>query len=469
MGREAVELGLAESVCPQCLKKIEAKKVAYGERVYLEKTCPQHGAFRTLIWEGPGYAAWAREIETARPDACATAVAQGCPYDCGLCPDHRQRSCCILLEITERCNLCCPVCFASAGEESPADPPLGTIEGWLRMLLASGGPFNIQLSGGEPTVREDLGDILRLVKKMGFPFVQLNTNGLRLAEEPGYARELRQAGLDCVYLQFDGVEDAPYIVLRGRPLWEIKQRAVQACAAAGLGVVLVPTLARGVNEGQVGAILRFAFERLPWVRGVHFQPMSFFGRHPGAPQDANRLTLPALLRAIEEQTEGKLRAAHFSPSGGQNAYCGFNGSFLLEIDGSIRPLAASGGCCAPTGSSARAAQEYVARRWSAPQGACCCEPAAPPSCCCDEPAPASCCEESICTDALDAFLERVETHTLAVSCMVFQDAWNLELDRLKQCHIHVVSPQGKLIPFCAYNLTSAEGRALYRGAQVERA
>ena len=454
MQGKAMELGPTESVCPQCLKRIEAKKVAYGANVYLEKTCPAHGLFRTLIWEGEGYTDWAREMEAARPDACSTDVERGCPYDCGLCPDHRQRSCCVLLEITQRCNLRCPVCFASAGVEPPQDPTLSTIEGFLQTLLDSGGPFNMQLSGGEPTVREDLADIIRLVKKMGFPFVQLNTNGLRLADEPGYAAKLRKAGLDCVYLQFDGVEDAPYIALRGRPLWPQKQRAIQACKEAGLGVVLVPTIARGVNDDQVGSILRFAFDNLPWVRGVHFQPMSFFGRHMEAPGEDDHLTLPVLLRLIEEQTGGKLRAAHFSPSGGQNAYCGFNGSFLLQEDGQIRPLSTVSGCCA-SGSSARAAQEYVSRRWSAP------------SCCNGKPEKTPRCEGSISTDALDAFLNRVESYSLAVSCMVFQDAWNLELDRLKQCHIHVVSPAGKLIPFCAYNLTSADGRALYRGMQAK--
>lgn len=506
MGENQVVLGRAESLCPMCLKRLDAKKIIEDGRVYLEKTCPEHGSFRTLIWdEAQSYAHWAREIPPARPDACATGVDKGCPYDCGLCPEHCQRSCCVLLEITQRCNLGCPVCFASAGEAGSADPSLETIGAWLDMLLKSGGPFNIQLSGGEPTVRADLEEIIRLVKDKGFYFVQLNTNGLRLAEEAGYAKSLQRAGLDCVYLQFDGVSDGPHRALRGRPLWEIKQRAVRNCAEAGLGTVLVPTLAPGVNDSEVGAILRFAFDNLPWVRGVHFQPISYFGRHPGAPKDADRITLPALLRAIEEQTEGLLRAEHFGPSGGQNAYCGFNGSFLLEEDGSIRPLSTSGGCCG--GGSARAAQEYVARRWAAPEAACCGESAEPICCdgsvestCCQEECQettcygestasccgegpetsccvenedsaccygggqeAACCGESIYTDPLDAFLRRVKSYSLAVSCMVFQDVWNVELDRLRQCHIHVVSPEGKLIPFCAYNLTASDGRALYRG------
>ena len=453
-----IKLGRAESVCPQCLKRLDAKKIACEEKVYIEKECQEHGLFRTLIWNGPGYADWAQEVEPAQPDRCATKVEKGCPYDCGLCPDHRQRSCCVLIEITSRCNLGCPICFASAGEGVNDDPSVERIEEWLDMLLSSGGPFNLQISGGEPTVRDDLADIMRLAKRKGFYFLQLNTNGLRLAEESGYAKSLREAGLDCVYLQFDGVSDSPYIALRGRPLWDIKRQAVANCAEAGLGVVLVPTLTPGVNDGEVGGILRFAFDNLPWVRGVHFQPISYFGRHPGAPKDEDRITLPELLAAMEEQTEGAVGREHFSPSGGQNSYCGFNGSFLLEEDGQIRPLSSGGGGCC---SSARTAQEYVARRWSAPETACCAEDEESACCCGEEQGD----DENICTDALDTFLGRVKTHTLAVSCMLFQDAWNIELDRLKQCHVHVVSPEGKLIPFCAYNLTASDGRPLYRGIE----
>ena len=443
---EGVELGRTQSVCPVCLKRIEARKVAYGGDVYLEKECGDHGAFQTLIWDGPpAYTEWARACAPARPDVCAASADRGCPFDCGLCPEHKQRSCCTLIEVTQRCDLRCPFCFASSGEDPKDDPSLETVRGWLQMLLGSGGPFNLPISGGEPTVRDDLCDIIEMAGRMGFLFTQLNTNGLRIAREDGYAKKLRQAGLNCVYLQFDAVRDGPYEVLRGRPLWREKQRAVAHCAEAGLGVVLVPTLVPGVNDTEVGGILRYAFDRLPAVRGVHFQPVSYFGRYPDATGAPRHMTLPALLRAIERQTHGELKAEYFHPSGAQNAYCGFNASFLLLEDGEIRPLGAGGGCDC-TADAARKVADYVARRWSPPQagegGKCCCTDAD--------------------TSALDAFLQRVQTHSLAVSCMMFQDAWNLETDRLKQCRLHVAAPDGRLVPFCAYNLTGADGRTLYR-------
>ena len=443
---EGVELGRTYSVCPVCLERLEARKIAYGESIYLEKECSEHGPFKTLIWDGPpAYADWARECAPPRPDACASPVDKGCPFDCGLCADHLQKSCCTLIEVTQRCDLGCPFCFASAGEDPKDDPSLGTVRGWLQTLLDSGGPYNLPISGGEPTVRDDLCSIISMAGEMGFVFTQLNTNGLRIAREDYYAKKLRQAGLDCVYLQFDAVRDEPYEVLRGRPLWREKQEAVLRCAEAGLGVVLVPTVVPGVNDGEVGGILRYAFDHLPAVRGVHFQPVSYFGRYPGMPDAPRHMTLPALLRAIESQTDGGLRAEHFHPSGAQNSYCGFNASFLLLESGEIRPMGAGGGCDC-SADSARKVRDYVARRWSPPKAEEGCQ------CACG----------SVDTGALDAFLRRVQTHSLAVSCMMFQDAWNLETDRLRQCRLHVAVPDGRLVPFCAYNLTATNGRTLYR-------
>ena len=183
----------------------------------------------------------------------------------------------------------------------------------------------------------------------GFEFIQLNTNGLRLAREPGYAAALRQAGLASVFLQFDGVDDAVYRALRGADLWEDKQRAVERCGEAGLGVVLVPTLAPGVNDNALGDILRFALSSGPHVRGVHFQPVSYFGRYPGTPDNDARMTLPEIMRALEDQTRGLARVEHFRPPGCEHALCSFHGNYLRTAQGGLIPLGRphESGCCAP--------------------------------------------------------------------------------------------------------------------------
>ncbi|MEW5956791.1 MAG: radical SAM protein, partial [Chloroflexota bacterium] len=286
-GSKVQLLSTTGSVCPACLVRIPARRVARGEDVYLEKSCPEHGDFQTILWRGrPDYQSWARPKTPAYPRTPFTPVDRGCPFDCGLCPDHRQQTCTALLEVTRRCSLRCPVCFADAGGRVPPDPDLAVIEGWYRRLLDAGGPYNIQLSGGEPTMRADLPRIVGLGRSRGFTFIQINTNGLRLAGEPGYARQLREAGLSSIFLQFDGVSDEIYQKLRGAPLLAYKQQAVERCTEAGLGVILVPTLVPGVNTGQIGDIIEFAVQHAPAVRGVHFQPISYFGRYPQPPTDA---------------------------------------------------------------------------------------------------------------------------------------------------------------------------------------
>lgn len=461
LGHSHEVLGLTQSICPVCLKVIEAKKIADGFRVYLEKKCEKHGSFRTLIWDGDdqlNYADWDVPRVSSTPPNPITENNKGCPFDCGLCPQHANYTCCVMLEVTQRCNLSCPVCFASADAFLPSsDPGLEQISSWFNTLMQSGGPFNIQLSGGEPTLRDDLPDIIRLGRERGFSFFQINSNGIRLALDEKYVQCLSDAGLNCVALQFDGITDAPYIALRGRSLLKLKQQAIENCAAASLAVILVPTLVPNINDDQIGGILEYALENLPVVRGVLFQPVSHFGRYIGLPEE--RLTIPSLLRRIEQQTGGRMKAGQFSPAGGENPYCGFNGNFVLMPDNIVLPwrpqkksccASTQGTCCSspqPIGEGAEKARKFVAKQW---QGV-----AVPKS------KHENTVEERVYS--MDEYIERIASHTLAVSCMTFQDAWTLDLERLKECYLHVVSPDNRIIPFCAYNLTSSEGETLYRG------
>ena len=447
---QRVVLSQTESVCPICLKKITADRVKRGEAVFMEKTCAEHGFFEVEVWGGHlSYEDWDRIKEPSTPVNPATSVEHGCPFDCGLCPAHRQHSCCVLLEITERCNLGCPICFASSGDAAD-DPPIGSLLDTMRDLLTRGGPLNIQLSGGEPSVRDDVPRIIQEGKKMGHPFFQLNTNGIRLAEEEGYAQSLSDAGLDCVFLQFDGVTDEVYRQIRGRDLFDIKKKAIEACQKAGIGVVLVPTLLNGVNIKEIGQILRFAAEHIPTVTGVHFQPMTFAGRYPkGAP--VNRFTLSHLLYEIEKQTGGEMKMTDFSPAEAENAYCSFSGSFLVDRDNTFRAKAAgkksSCGCGSPLPKAAdRASQAraYVAKAW---KGTARTRPLKS--------------VRAADTASLDDFLDTLKNRQLAISAMTFMDAWNLDLDRLRDCYIHIADGH-RLIPFCAYNLSAQNGKTLYR-------
>ncbi len=253
-----------------------------------------------------------------------------------------------------------------------------------------------------------------------------------------------------MFLQFDGVSEEPYVALRGRPLLKQKLKVLDHCAAAGLGVVLVPTLVDGINVDQLGGLFSLMLERLPAVRGMHVQPAAFFGRYPVSPE--RRLTLPRVLRELEAQTGGRVRVSDFGGGTAEAAHCSFHGSFCLLPDGKVTPLSVSSGencscgCGTSAGDAVARAQAQVARRWSGVA------------------------EEELSETpeegSLDAFLRRLRSHSFSISAMAFQDAWSLDLERLRKCYIHVVGPDSKVIPFSAYNLSSASGgTTLYRGRE----
>ena len=418
---------VTRSVCPVCLENLSAQLVREDDgRVFLEKRCPAHGGFRVPVWNGK--LDWDQWLLGTPPLPEGSALR--CPGDCGICAEHEIGTCCALLEVTRRCNLRCRFCFADGGSENN-DPGLDELKEAVRDIVRQCGNVLLQLSGGEPTLRDDLPELVRFAKEAGCSYVQLNTNGIRLAQDPAYAEALRDAGLDIVFLQFDGTRDDVYEALRGRPLLETKLEAIRVCAALRVGVTLVPTVVRGVNDGELGALIALASSLAPGVRGVHFQPVSYFGRFPKKPGDGDRYTLDQLMADISEQAGIPLSS--FMPSRCDHPLCGFHASFLIEPDGGLRPLSSithssrSRGC-------ERDNREYVARHWRrAPE----------------ENAPAGSFSDEM---DFDTFLYRLHHQSLTLSAMAFQDAVNLNLERLHRCSLHVYD-KGKIKPFCAKYLS----------------
>lgn len=426
------------SVCPVCLKRIPAVHVAYGQEVYLEKTCPQHGDFSAIIWRG------LRDMEAWRGNLppIAPGENENCPQACGLCAEHRQSTCCVLLEVTKRCNLHCSFCFAKGG--TGEDIPLETIKARLKALAVPGQTL-VQLSGGEPTVRDDLPQIVAAAKEAGCQYVQLNTNGIRLAEDPEYVGSLAAAGLAFVFMQFDGMDDGIYRALRGRDLLGIKQQAIANCARHHLGVTLVPTVVPGINTQDIGNIIRFAIAQAPAVRGVHFQPVSYFGRMPSLPADELRYTLDQLLEAIEEQAGTLVPRDSLLPSCCDHPLCGFHGDYIVMPDQSLNPLhKASSSCCCKT-ATAEQNRSFIARKWQRPNA--------------EDEGERDPAKGEPGFDSFDSFLRRLRTHSFTLTAMAFQDAGNLDLERLRRCSLHVFD-DGRFVPFCAYYLTNmTEGKA----------
>ena len=438
-------IGNTQSLCPVCLKKIPARKIEDNGRVYLEKNCSDHGEYRTLIWrqDAGHYLNWAKNSERgAGPIQTFTNVDKGCPYDCGLCPEHWTRACTMVMEVTMRCNLRCPVCFASANTDLKYEPDIDTIRGMYEAAMEGVGACTIQLSGGEPTLRDDLPQIVSLGREIGFSHILINTNGIRIAEEPDYLRQLKECGASAIYLQFDGVGDDIYLNIRGRHLFDIKRRVLENCAQEWIGVILVPTIVPDENDHQLGDIIQFAKHWIPTVKGVHFQPISYFGRYPHAPKDEDRITIPDVINALESQTGGELTAEDFLPRHVQDSHCSFSSFYILTEEGKLQALSGlAQGRVTGWGSYVEPVPEeysrnFMNRHWRLDQN--CCQP--------DENAD---------------FYERLLNYYLTITCMPFQDVWSVDLDRVRGCCGHVVTQNKRIVPFCVYYLTSTDGKRLY--------
>lgn len=443
-------LGETESLCPECLRKIPARKVIEKGNVYLEKDCSYHGHFKVLLWrDAELYLKWGKFSEPAQgPERRLTDTDKGCPYDCGLCPIHKADTCTVVMELTNRCNLHCPICFASADESLTYEPDLDKIKEMYELIVGSGGPYPVQLSGGEPTVRDDLPLIVTLGKERGFDHIQINTNGIRIAKDREYLQKLKESGASVIFLQFDGVTDDVYHYIRGAHLFDLKVQAISNCAEAEIGVILVPTLVPGINDRQVGDIFRFAKEWIPTVKGIHFQPVSYFGRYPGSPKDEDRITLPDVLDALVTQTDGELKKENFVPRRSEDSHCSFSSFFVLGEEGELLPVTrfaqeSVSGFGYRKDTPAEQSRRFLSRRWRF----------------IDLEQSTPCCGCKL--GSWQSFFERARTHYLSITGMPFQDVWNLDLERLERCCIHVVSPDRKLIPLCAYYVTSLKGQRLY--------
>lgn len=493
-----------QSICPVCRIPLAAAYESDGGKVFLRKTCKEHGVFESCISESEeDFLGWiGNPVINVPPKKALTSGTKGnlepnltesqCPLHCGTCENHLQTACCVLIDITDRCNQHCPYCFAAAEKEghegTELEPDLSEMERKFDLLMELGEerPFNIQLSGGEPTIREDLPDIIRMARKKGFVYIQINTNGKRLASELGYAKILRDAGASAVFLQFDGTEDSIYEVLRGEALFEIKKKAIDHCRRAGLPVTIVPTVVKHVNVDNIGAMIEFLLQNVDVIKGIHFQPVSFFGRHPDTlPFDGekhrdfeNRVTMFDIMHELERQTDGKCKYDDFYPITSGHTLCCFSSTYQKQRDGKVKSLISyktklSGiGCCDRTNplDIIKKDRNFVLNKWNLPDsdGSCCCtgigdagtESGNMVAGSGNKDKTGGCKDSGFVSESsvmdFDQFLRELKGSMFSVSSMAFQDISNLDAERLKRCRVQVLSPDDRLIPFCAYN-------SIYRG------
>jgi len=293
------------SLCPECLKRIEAKIVFEDGKVYMLKTCPDHGFHKVLIATDVEYYKNIRNYNkpSETPLKFNNGVHYCCPYDCGLCTDHEQHSCLTLVEITDRCNLTCPTCYAMSSPHYGRHRTLEEVERMLDIIVASEGePDVVQISGGEPTLHPQFFEILDIAKRKPIKHLMVNTNGIRIAQDEGFAERLATYMPDFeLYLQWDSLKPGVLETLRGKDLSDIRMRALEKLNALNLSTTLVVTLQKGLNDDEIGSTIDFALKQR-CVRGVTFQPVQIAGRFEHDP-DKNRLTLTEVRNGILSQTD----------------------------------------------------------------------------------------------------------------------------------------------------------------------
>jgi len=445
---------LTNSVCSTCLRKVEAKVLIQEGRVYLQKWCPEHKRETVLIADDAEY--WQMTRRFLKPGQMPlkfnTPIRYGCPYDCGLCPDHEQHSCLTLVEITDGCNLTCPVCYS---DSSPArmgeHRSLAQVEFMLDCVVRNEGePDVVQISGGEPTIHPQFWEILDAAKRRPIKHLMLNTNGVRIAHEDGFARRLAsyQPGFE-VYLQWDSMEARPLRELRGADLRDVRRRALARLSEADVSTTLVVTLRKGLNDHEIGPIIDFALTQ-PCVRGVTFQPIQAAGRLDDYDLARDRLTLTEVRRKILEQTsvfgEADVIPVPCHPDCLAMAYA-------LKVDGKVVPLTgmiprdvllqSEGSTIVYEKNDGLRERLFAAFSTG------------------HSPASAAMSLKQLlcCLPLVKAPESITYANVFRVIVMKFMDAYDMDVRSVKKTCVHIVHPDGRIIPFDTYNLFYRDRRA----------
>lgn len=472
---------VTQSICPECFLSndevhvIDATLYEEDGKVMYKKTCEKHGEFIDVYWGDVEMFKKAQSwwYKTVGLDNPRTKTVKGCPEDCGQCPEHKSHTALALLDVTNRCNLRCPICFAVAAEGGtvyePEPQQVFEMLKNLRSNLPVPAPA-IQFAGGEPTVSKHLPQYIKWAKQLGFKHVQIASNVIRVGKSKEYLQELRDAGLSTIYMQFDGVNSKPYLAARGTDLLQLKKQAIQNAREIGMeSLVLVPTVVRGVNDDQLGDIIRFAAENRDVVRCVNFQPVSITGRIDHASRHEMRITIPDCIHMIEEQTGGKIpatawypvpsmmpvgRALGFIKGGPQlelssHFACGMATFIFFDENGDFAPITDVINVDEFLVLLEEIANIYADEKRGA-----------------SKIAKAKLAagvrhikKKGVIKDLLNAFLKRGDYDSLAqfmrriimIGMMHFQDPYNLDLERVQHCDINYAVPDGRIIPFCTMN------------------
>lgn len=467
-----------KSICPLCLTKISASIIEDQGKIFIKKTCKKHGEFRDLYYGNAEL--YKIFLEHYREGVVnqdkVNSDGKNCPDMCGLCGYHKSSTILANIDVTNACNFKCPVCFANSEvSDYYYNPSFETISYMMDVLRNQNPPCEvIQFSGGEPTVRKDFLEIARLAKQKGFIHIQLATNGKIIAEDPEYAKKLHEMKFDTIYLQFDGVTPEPYVKTRGFNALPIKLKAVdnvRRIMKSGPHIVLVPTIAKDVNDHQIGDIIRFAAENIDVVRGINFQPLAYTGRISNEDLLNRRITIANLIYLMKDQLDSQIDVDDFLPVTAFGPVLDFLQMMNINIEypklnthpvcGAWTFVFAEGKKLVPltriinikeliqfigsikVKSNTQIAAKIISRIHKLLR---------------PESIKYS---KKIALLLKDVFIKRsVEAasnftnniNILFIGSMHFMDPYNFDIERLQRCCIHNVTPDGSVIPFCSYNI-----------------
>lgn len=469
-----------KSLCPECMEVIDAEVVEEDGKAVIKKTCPKHGSFEDVYWSDVSMYRWAEKFARVGKGVQnpRTKEKRGCPFDCGLCPNHKSHTALGIIDVTNRCNLRCPICFANAAAAGYVyEPTFDQVKAMLANLRANKpvpAPA-VQLSGGEPTMRDDLPDIVRAAKELGFPHVEVNTNGIRLAQDLDFVKRLVDAGVSSVYLQFDGVTPEPYITTRGQDILHHKLKAIENCRKAGLrSIVLVVTLVKDVNDDQLGDIIRFAIKNIDVIRCVNVQPVSFAGRISQEKLKKWRITIPDFIKAVEKQTDGQIAATDFYPVPCvvpiSNFVEAYKGTSYVEFTchehcGTATYVFVDDGRMIPVTRFVKVEKLFeLLDRYTADlkKGGLIAKPKVLAKAIKDVPGTLDMSKAPKGLNLLKILINVLRTgdyssiaefheRALMIGCMHFMDPYNFCQDRVERCAIHYTVPDGRIVPFCSMN------------------